>query len=223
MKQATLGVTAAMLLAGAAPAGDATWLFDETTAGEDIFWMSPTAVDPASTSFLATYEIQLVEVVVSFIGIEFGPIDVTGEIPPRLLTGGGEAAGPAPVTLINQPIVFPEPPEPVAIAADLSIGLDANGFGDASATNVVLGTVEVDLGFPFGVQTVQLEEVRLVLSISVDGITAPSPDLDGDGSVGASDLAILLSQWGGAGAADLNLDGVVDAADLALLLAAWTS
>jgi hypothetical protein len=47
-------------------------------------------------------------------------------------------------------------------------------------------------------------------------------DLDGDGAIGASDLAILLAQWGRAGTADLDGDGTVGAADLALLLAAWT-
>jgi hypothetical protein len=49
-------------------------------------------------------------------------------------------------------------------------------------------------------------------------------DLDGNGSVGASDLAILLATWGacdGCGA-DLNGDGVVGAPDLAILLAAWS-
>ena len=46
-------------------------------------------------------------------------------------------------------------------------------------------------------------------------------DLDGDGLVNASDLAILLGQWGGTGSADLDGNGVVDAADLAQLLGAW--
>ncbi len=48
-------------------------------------------------------------------------------------------------------------------------------------------------------------------------------DLDGDGVVGASDLAALLGAWGsGAGApADLDGNGVVGAGDLAALLGAW--
>ncbi len=49
-----------------------------------------------------------------------------------------------------------------------------------------------------------------------------SGDLDGDGSVTAADLAILLGTWGTAGpAGDLNFDGLVDAADLAILLGTW--
>jgi hypothetical protein len=51
--------------------------------------------------------------------------------------------------------------------------------------------------------------------------TLPSADLNGDGIVGAADLAILLNQWGTLGTADLNGDGVVNAADMSALLSAW--
>ncbi len=52
--------------------------------------------------------------------------------------------------------------------------------------------------------------------------TAPAcfGDLNGDGSVGASDLAILLGAWGTAGA-DLDGDGATGPSDLALILGAW--
>jgi len=48
-------------------------------------------------------------------------------------------------------------------------------------------------------------------------------DLDGNGTVGAFDLAILLGNWGPnpGHAADLNGDGAVDAGDLAILLDDW--
>ncbi len=48
-------------------------------------------------------------------------------------------------------------------------------------------------------------------------------DLDGDGTIGASDLAILLANWGPCLGceADLNSDGVVGPFDLATLLASW--
>jgi hypothetical protein len=52
-------------------------------------------------------------------------------------------------------------------------------------------------------------------------VTAPCPmDLSGDGTVGAQDLAALLSAWG-TGAGDLNADGTTDAQDLAAMLGAW--
>ncbi len=48
-------------------------------------------------------------------------------------------------------------------------------------------------------------------------------DLDGDGTVGPGDLAILLASWGDEGclAGDIDADGDVDPADLAALLADW--
>ncbi len=63
---------------------------------------------------------------------------------------------------------------------------------------------------------------------ALDACTGNPADLDGDGSVGAGDLAVLLDAWGDKGApgtlpADLTGDGRVDAADLTALLAAWGS
>ena len=46
-------------------------------------------------------------------------------------------------------------------------------------------------------------------------------DVDGDGIIGATDLAILLSSWNGNGIADLNVDGIIDSIDLAMLLGGW--
>jgi hypothetical protein len=49
-------------------------------------------------------------------------------------------------------------------------------------------------------------------------------DLDGNGSVGAADLAVLLAAWGPATAgqpADFDRNGAVDAGDLARILANW--
>ncbi len=65
----------------------------------------------------------------------------------------------------------------------------------------------------------QPHSVVLTLAKSV-----PCPgDLDGDGQVGPSDLAMMLGAWGPCKAcdADLNASGAVDAADLAMLLGAW--
>jgi hypothetical protein len=54
--------------------------------------------------------------------------------------------------------------------------------------------------------------------------TAPANpyDLDGDGSVGAADLAIFLGEWGTDGPGDFDGNGIADAADLAQLLGAWS-
>ncbi|MBX3355442.1 MAG: alpha amylase C-terminal domain-containing protein [Phycisphaeraceae bacterium] len=59
-------------------------------------------------------------------------------------------------------------------------------------------------------------------SVVIYSQSPPVPaDLNGDGVVNGSDLAIMLGQWGSSGSADLNGDGVVNGGDLALLLGAW--
>ena len=55
----------------------------------------------------------------------------------------------------------------------------------------------------------------------------PAPDcpadLDGDGTVGGSDIGLLLVGWGQSGPADLDGDGIVGGSDIGLLLVAWGS
>ncbi len=61
-----------------------------------------------------------------------------------------------------------------------------------------------------------VDEVRMrVLSCARPG------DIDGNGAVDGGDLAALLSNWGGSGAADLDGNGTIDGGDLAVLLSNW--
>ncbi len=48
-------------------------------------------------------------------------------------------------------------------------------------------------------------------------------DFDGDGAVGAADLAALLQDWGASGnsVADLNVDGAVDGDDFSIFMSLW--
>lgn len=48
-------------------------------------------------------------------------------------------------------------------------------------------------------------------------------DLNGDGLVNGADLGILLSTWGGPGAADFDGNGTINGSDLGFLLAHWAS
>ena len=61
--------------------------------------------------------------------------------------------------------------------------------------------------------------------IAIQGFTATicDGDLDGNGSVDASDLAVLLGAWGASCGSPADLDGncTVNAADLAVLLGSW--
>jgi hypothetical protein len=52
------------------------------------------------------------------------------------------------------------------------------------------------------------------------GCKGCATDLDGDGQVGASDLSLVLANWGAA-AGDVTGDGTTDAADLSEVLATW--
>lgn len=153
-----------VLLASAtdAAAQAQTWSFDQTTTGQDLAWTSPTSVNPGAAVYASSYVITKVEVDVKWSFITLNDIDVTGQVPPEQLAGSSTLAGPAPVELVGQPVVVPPPPEPPAVSAVLSLGLDGSGFGYMTATGVQLGTMQVDLGFPFGTQTVTILSVRLV-------------------------------------------------------------
>ncbi|MGA0173066.1 MAG: hypothetical protein ACO3NL_05365, partial [Phycisphaerales bacterium] len=48
-------------------------------------------------------------------------------------------------------------------------------------------------------------------------------DLDHDGFIGGSDLALLLANWLGRGVGDIDESGSVDGGDLARLLSAWAA
>ncbi len=95
-----------------------------------------------------------------------------------------------------------------------------------------LRTTPLTYGFGGIVATQPFDEAVLYSTtsfVNIDDILFSPPidlapgDIDGDGAVNGSDLAILLGDWGpGKSPADLNGDGNVDATDLALVLGAWT-
>ena len=67
-------------------------------------------------------------------------------LPGRQITVAAfDVPGPAPIAALNQPVVLPPSPQPVAFSGNLSFGLDASGHGFASATNVALGTLSPTL------------------------------------------------------------------------------
>jgi hypothetical protein len=63
--------------------------------------------------------------------------------------------------------------------------------------------------------------VSTTMTVAIDA-GCVAADLNCDGRVNPSDLAILLASWGQAGPADLDGNGSVGASDLVLALAAWT-
>jgi hypothetical protein len=59
---------------------------------------------------------------------------------------------------------------------------------------------------------------------TIHGVTISLGDLDQNGAVGASDLALFLAEWGtiNPSPCDLNNDGIVNGGDLGLLLTNWS-
>ncbi len=221
---------AVLLSPGAAAEVPTTWSFDVETTGEDVFWTSPTSVTPDAAVYEGFFELTLVEVDVSWQGFPFTGIDVTDEVPEEESSFGDSVDGPAPLVLADGAFVFPEPPEPPTIAANLRVELDADGFGLLDVTNVTLGTATIDLGGFIGTQTVTITRVRIAGDLTVTPIGTvdpePDPDLNGDGVVNVFDLLILLDQWGACPPdrecpADLTGNGAVDVFDLLTLLDAW--
>ena len=82
-----------------------------------------------------------------------------------------------------------------------------------------------DAGFRAAVDMLDAMDPHRVFSTKfLDALMPRSADLNGDGSVGAPDLATMLSAWGSQrGPADLDNSGGVDGGDLADLLGRWTT
>ncbi len=161
------GVPVAVQPGGILEANSATWTFDQTTSGGDINWTSPTSVDAGASVYNTAYKITTVAVTVKFLNIPFGPFDVTNQIPPEQSMGGGPIDGPAPFTIISDMLTYPLPPDPPSISALVTSGMNAGGFGFFSATGVTLGTLSVNLGFPFGTQNVQITSIRIAGSLTI--------------------------------------------------------
>ena len=101
------------------------------------------------------------------------------------------------------------------IVIDLSARL---GAGDIAVVNTNQGTWEV---VPTNAVPLYSEGVILVAPEDAIAITMFG-DLDADGRISGSDLAIMLGSWGNPGVGDVNGDEIVDGIDLAILLGNWS-
>lgn len=199
------------------------WEFDIETGGEDVTQTSPTALSLDAIRFRFEYEITLVEIDVSWKGTPYGPFDITGDISPELLSSTITPETPFPITLHLASFHFPKWPEDPEVFVDMDMLVDESGFGHLSYTDVQLGQYEVDLGPPHGVQTVDIEAVRAVSTMTVKEL-APQGDIDDDCHIGFSDLLILMSLWGPCSIpcpADFNGNRHVGFSDMIVVLLNW--
>ncbi|MEW6198522.1 MAG: hypothetical protein AB1601_07670 [Planctomycetota bacterium] len=222
---ASLAALSVLTLAAAAPAAPEVWPFDLRTAGENVFYRSPTNVAPNADWYVAGWEITLAEVTVKYSIFPPVVLNITSELPPEVLQGQRTADGPAPIVIIDDRVVYPEPPEPPAVAADVEIGLDAAGFGYFAMTNVVLGQMEVNLP-PFGVVTVQITALHLVGTVNAEAFWHARGDLNCDRAVDFGDINPFVLALTNPAAyaqaypncrlelADINGDGFVNFGDI---------
>jgi len=104
-----------------------------------------------------------------------------------------------------------------------------NYNGTVGAGNLQDLLMEPIANFTPSIQRLELTNVDVAalrdLGWETISISTDTPDLDGDGFVGASDLDLLLANWGGAGgtpgAGDANGDNAVDALDLNIIISGW--
>jgi hypothetical protein len=136
-------------------------------------------------------------------------------------------AGPYATTPGSVESDFLRPVDPSLTMSDL-VGLDHAALvkrydGSGGGTGVDIGALGLS-----SVRFVKIQGPSLAgVSPEIDAFSdvdplPPNADLDGDGAVGASDLAQVLAAWGTADpAADLDASGAVDSADIAFVLSAW--
>lgn len=215
-------LTPLLIVAAAALGGadSATWPITIQTAGEDVLWTSPSTVRPDGDEYTLNVQITSVAVMVSYLGFDFGPIDVSDQLPDTSF--GGVVEGPCPIDGGTTSILEPPPPDPVTIAFDITLLLDDTGRGSMLMDNIILGTVTTEIPI-FGEVTVQLEEIFVDLVMTVDVTDTPcSTDIDGDGETNVNDILLLLAAYGTSDpASDIDGDGVVGVNDVLQLIAGW--
>ncbi|MCH2136042.1 MAG: hypothetical protein MK101_05605 [Phycisphaerales bacterium] len=214
-------VLAGCLLTGA---DDASWPWSMYTDGGDSYWESDGVIRPDAESYYMEQVVDSAWVTIEYLGIEFGPIDGSDQIPSEFYNDTTD--GPCPTTFGTEWYVTPEPPEPVTISFDTTSDLDEEGGLAVLVHNVTLGTATYDLGWPFGEVTVTLVDVEFqgAINMIATGTTACPGDVSGDGMVGADDILAVLSDWGDCSddcSGDANGDGSVDVNDILVIISAF--
>ena len=223
----TLLPTIGLLLLGGVPHAISED-FSITTSGESILWECPSMIAADLEHYEMLYTVNSALVLVSYGGFEFGPIDVTDMIPPELIVTWQPSTGPAPLHFMWHEVVTPEDQDPPSLAYDWIVEIDAAGNITWRGENVFLGEADYDLGWPFGVVTVQIEEGTINANLEIYEVVNPCyEDVDANGTVDVSDLLAVIDNWGTCPdcteeiPGDVNFDTLVDVEDLLAIVGAW--
>jgi hypothetical protein len=203
--------------------GTTHWEFSENTTGNEIHWMSSTSVDPNADQYEYQYEITYVAVDVIFLGRVIGPNDVTDQLDPDLLLGTGVENGPAPILLMDESLeADADDDAEIDVAAHFYMHINGKGFGQVDVTDVFLGDVLVDTGWPFGWQNLEIDRIYMNGYINITPVSVVCPeDTNGDGMVNVTDILAAIGNWGGSGEGDVDGSGTVDVTDLLAIVGAW--
>ena len=217
-----LGSILVMIVTLPASAGTVHWTFSESTTGDNINWLSLTTIDPQADQIDYVMDITYVGVDVWFLGLLWHE-EVTSEIDPKLLHGEDIVDGPAPFIMLDESIEADADSDgTIDVIAHMLALVNGKGRGQLDITNVYLGTVMVDTGFPFGWQELEIDRIYMDGQMDVTEIYLPClADIDNDGAVDVTDILITIGNWGGSGEGDVDGDGIVSVSDILLIVGAW--
>lgn len=206
------------------PTDHVSWPFTISTNGENVSWTSPSSINPTGDYYEMYYTVESATVIVSYIGIDFGPIDITYLLPKDVITTWRESSGPCPLDFGWIEVIAPEDQDPPAFAYDWIVEIDTKGIATYRVENVFMGQYDYDLGFPFGYVTVNLESGTINSILTIDVVPTPCyADIDGSGTVDVADLLEVIGNWGYClkCPADTNQDDEIDVTDLLAVVGAW--
>ncbi|MBT4530199.1 MAG: hypothetical protein HOC27_03255 [Phycisphaerae bacterium] len=212
-----------LAITSVASAQNVHWEFSENTNGNNVYWTSSTSVDPSADQYEFTYEITYVGVDIVFLGQIIGPEDVTSQIDPEFLFGTGLVNGPTPIVMMDEALeADADGDTEIDVAANIFMQINGKGFGQFNVTEVFLGDVMVDTGWPFGWQNVDIDRIYMNGYMDITPIIIECPeDTNGDGNVNVSDILAAIGNWGGSGDGDVDGSGIVDVSDLLAIVGAW--
>lgn len=111
---------------------------------------------------------------------------------------------------------------------DCAVGdIDQNGVVNTADVDMFVVAFEGDAVDCNNNGFADLRDIALGVSQDSDNDGIPDEcsncpaDINGDSTVGGSDLTLVLAGWGSAGDSDINGDGTTNGTDLAAVLAAW--
>ncbi len=226
-----MSITSAVILSSVVMAGRGTGVncdFSITTSGESFLWTGADLLHIDGEYYEMLYTVNSAYVDVEYLGITFGPIEVTDMIPPESIVTWQPSQSPFPLDFTWHEVVTPEDQDPPSLAYDWIVEVNEKGSVNWRGENVYLGESEYDLGWPWGTVTVQIVEGTINANLDIQEVFNPCyADVDGSGTVDVTDLLILISNWGEYFVGgdeipgDVNYDDSINVTDLLMIVGSW--